>query len=227
MSSVVVFETLRRHLSSIGYWALVAFIGIVAAGMSQIGRPATLWPTLVTLLAIIAGARIIGPEFASGSLQLILVKPINRCTYLVSRVTGVVLAVWIGALAGLIGESIGRLVSGGVPWEPLLSAFLFASLDAILVVSLLAMFGSFTRGYTNVELYIGIQLVLMMVLAFARGKLPPWLAAAISFVQDNLFPDAPPAFETGWLMLVLSNAAIALLIACFAFSKREVPYGAD
>lgn len=227
MSAVVIAETLRRHLSSIGYWALVSFIGIVAAGMSQIERPATLWPTLITLLSIIAGARIIGPEFASGSLQLILVKPINRCSYLVSRVAGVVLAVWIGALVGLAGETIGRIVNGAVPWEPLFQAFLFASLDAILIVSLLAMFGSFTRGYTNVELYIGIQLALMMVLAFARGKLPPWLAAAIAFIQNNLFPDAPATFNASWLMLVLSNAAIALLIACVAFSKREVPYGAD
>ena len=220
-------QALVRHLTSLGYWAIVSFIGIVAAGMSQIERPATLWPMLVTLLAIIAGARIIGPEFASGSLQLILVKPVNRCSYLVSRVAGVVLAVWIGAFLGLAGEAIGRFVSGTVPWEPLLSAFLFASLDAILIVSLLAMFGSFTRGYTNVELYIGIQLVLMMVLAFARGKLPSWLAAAIAFVQNNLFPDAPAAFNVDWLLLVLSNAAIALVIACFAFSKREVPYGAD
>ena len=223
----MVFETLRRHVHSIAYWAYVSFMGILGAGVSQIERPATLWPTLVTLLAIIAGARIIGPEFASGTLQLVLVKPVKRCTYLVSRVAGVVLAVWLGAVVGLTGETVGRLVTGPVPWDALLSAFLFATIDAILVVSLLAMFGSFTRGYTNVELYIGIQIVLLMILAFARGKLPVWLATAIKFVQNNLFPDAPPAFDVDWLLLILSNAAIALVIACFAFSKREVPYGAD
>lgn len=221
------FETFRRHVQSIPYWAYVAFMGILGAGVSQIERPATLWPTLVTLLAIIAGARIIGPEFASGTLQLVLVKPVKRCTYLVSRVAGVVLAVWLGAAVGLAGETIGRFVSGSVPWDALLSAFLFATIDAILVVSLLAMFGSFTRGYTNVELYIGIQIAVLMVLAFARGKLPPWLAAAIAFVQNNLFPDAPATFKVEWLLLILSNAAIALVIACLAFSKREVPYGAD
>ena len=37
---------------------------------------------------LITGCGPIGPEFSSGTLQLILVKPINRATYLLSRVAG-------------------------------------------------------------------------------------------------------------------------------------------
>jgi hypothetical protein len=46
-------------------------------------------------------------------------------------------------------------------------------------------------------------------------------------VDHNLFPELPPGLDAAWTLMVLSNAAIALLLACLAFRRREVPYGAD
>ncbi|HKR64485.1 MAG TPA: hypothetical protein VJZ00_12205, partial [Thermoanaerobaculia bacterium] len=93
MNGVVVSETVRRHITNAGYLSYLAFLAIVALGVSRFNRPASMWPSLVAVLAIIAGSAPIGPEFSSGTLQLILVKPVKRWVYLLSRVAGVVLAV--------------------------------------------------------------------------------------------------------------------------------------
>ncbi|HEX2061546.1 MAG TPA: hypothetical protein VHK90_12470, partial [Thermoanaerobaculia bacterium] len=61
MSGVVVRETMRRHFTSIGYWSFVALMTIIAAGVSRFNQPAAVWPSLVTMLAIITGCGPIGP----------------------------------------------------------------------------------------------------------------------------------------------------------------------
>jgi hypothetical protein len=51
---------------------------------------------------------------------------------------------------------------------------------------------------------------------------------ALRTIQDNLYPETPLVpFDRNWLLKVFSNAAIALLLACLIFRRREVPYGAD
>lgn len=227
MNAIVIGETVRRQLTSIGYLTYVALLGIIAAGLSQVDKPATFWPSLVALLAFAAGASVIGPEFSSGSLQLILVKPVNRAVYLVSRVAGVVLAVWIAAVVAFAGEAIGRAFTGEVPWDALFDALVMSAFDAILIVSLLALFGSLTRGYANAALYFGIQIALVIFLAITRGKLPASMTKAVRFIQSNLYPDTPYTINREWVLLVLTNAAIALVLAALAFRRREVPYGAD
>lgn len=227
MNRTVIAETVRRQVTSIGYLAYVALLAILGVGMAQVDRPATLWPILVAFLAIAMGATVIGPEFSSGSLQLILVKPINRAVYLVSRVIGVVLCVWIAASVAFLGECVGRALRGEIPWKALAMALLLTAIEPILAVVLLALLGSLTRGYSNVALYFGVQIGLMISLALMQRRVPLSVTNAIRVVQDNLFPDAPYSLNRDWLLLVLSNAAIAIVLACFAFRRREVPYGAD
>jgi hypothetical protein len=229
ISMVVVRETIRRHVTNVGYLAYVAFLAIVGVGVAQFGPPGSAWPTLVGLLAIITGCGVIGPEFSSGTLQLILVKPIDRSTYLLSRVAGVVGVVGLAAIVACVGEAGGRVARGEVPWEALGAALLNTIVASILTVSLLTFLGSFSRAYLNVAMY--------MVLRIGLGMLPPMLSLTgwdltgvnrvVMFVDSNLYPDAPSRIDGPWLLLVLSNAAIALVLACFVFRNREVPYGAD
>lgn len=229
MSSVVILETVRRHFTSIGYWTFVAFLTILAGGVSQFNQPAAVWPSLITLLAIITGCRPIGPEFSSGTLQLVLVKPIHRAAYLLSRVAGVVLSVWTAALCAFAAETIGRLIGGNVPWTILGSALLNTAADTILTVSLLTLLGSLTRAYLNVAIYIVVMIGIAFVTPVLRmvKSTPEFVFQALAAAERNLYPDVVPRFDHDWLLLVLSNAAVALLLACFAFRNREVPYGAD
>lgn len=241
MSRVVIAETVRRHLTNIGYLAYLAFLGLVAFGVAGFNRPASAWPSLVTLLAFVTGCGAIGPEFSSGTLQLILVKPVNRAAYLLSRVTGIVLVVWIAALFAATSEAAGRAVWGShvVPWAPIGAGLLNVCIDSVLTVSLLAMLGSLTRAYFNIAIYLvcmtglSITTVVLGMIRQSRNTMGVFLLQhrgieeMLETIDRNLFPDVVPRFDTVWLAMVLSNAAIALVLACLAFRRREVPYGAD
>lgn len=229
MSAIVVAETVRRYLTSIGYWSFIGFVAILAFGTSRFNAAASAWPSLVGLLSIVAGCAPIGPEFSSGTLQLILVKPVKRSAYLLGRVAGVVLVTWLAALIGFTFEIIGRTVlSEPLQLDTLSHVLLNTAVNAVLTVSLLTFFGSFTRAYFNVAIYLVLQIGLGVGLSFASiGRRHPELARALQRIIDNLFPDAPGALDRQWLLVVLSNAAIALVLACLIFRRREVPYGAD
>ena len=228
MSAVVVEETLRRHFRNAGYLTYLALLAIVGLGVSRFNQPAAVWPTLITLLSIITGSAVIGPEFSSGTLQLILVKPLTRASYVVSRVAGVVVAVWIAVVVAFAFEAVGRIVAGSIAWRPMGTTLLNVLVDVLLTVSLLALLGSLTRAYFNAAIYVGLQIALSMamgVLTMARKYAA--VGRALSVIEQNLFPEVPPRLDRQWLLLVLSNAAVALVLACLAFRSREVPYGAD
>lgn len=241
MNRVVIVETVRRHVTNVGYIAFLAFLVIVSLAVSVFNQPAAGWPTLVTLLALIAGSGVIGPEFSSGTLQLILVKPVNRAVYLLSRVAGVVLVVWLATAVAALCELAGRAIwgEGRLPARQIGEALLNSGTDTILIVALLALLGSLTRAYFNVAVYVLGMVGLAVggtLLAFVRqtqtavGRFlneHTAIERGLSVIERNLFPDLPPRLDAAWTLLVLSNAAIALLLACLAFRRREVPYGAD
>ena len=239
MNGVVIAETMRRCMT-VALGGFLALLVIVALSSSAFDRPAAAWPTLVTLLAFILGSIPIGPEFSAGTLQLILTKPVNRSVYLVSRVAGVVAVVWGAAVLAFCVELIGRAIWNDVLRFDLVFAGLVNSFaKTTLICCLLVFFGSFTRAYFNVAIYFVLMIGLSVSEAGvaltrgSRGRIGAWLRQndsidrAINAVQANLFPDAPPFFDRSWLLVVLSNAAIAIVLACFIFRRREVPYGAD
>lgn len=226
MSWVVVEETVRRHGRNVGVVAFLLVLAMFGFTGAIASRPAAAWPTFVTIFAIVTGCAIIGPEFSSGTLQLILVKPINRAVYLVSRVMGVLLVVWFAALLGFACEAAARAYAETVPWKPLGVALLNSMISSTLVVALLAFLGSLTRAYFNVAAFWALQILLGGLLALQR-KLPSSVVAALNFLQRNLFPDTPARIDRDWMLLVLGNAAIVLVLGCVAFCRREVPYGAD
>jgi ABC-type transport system involved in multi-copper enzyme maturation permease subunit len=240
VNRVVIVETFRRHVTSGAFLAYTALLAIVALGSSAFDKPAAAWPSLVTLLALITGCGPIGPEFSSGTLQLILVKPVTRAAYLLSRVAGVVLSVWSAAIVAAAFELAGRAIWGiHVPFLPIGSALLNGMADTILTVSLLTLLGSLTRAYFNIAIYFA-GMVGFSMLMFALGMIRQsrnafglfliehiGIERTLSAIDLNLFPDLPPRLDAEWLLMVLANAAVALALACLAFRRREVPYGAD
>jgi len=240
VNGVVIGETLRRHLRNAGYLAYVALVVLFGFASSTFVRVGSFWPSLIALLAIVTGSAAIGPEFSSGTLQLILVKPVNRAVYLVSRVSGITLAVWIAAAFAAIAEVVGRTLWGRALGLSIVgSVFVNVCVAAILACSLLALFGSVTRAYFNVAIYVALDIGLSAfggILAMTRSMpsaagafltAHPIVEQSVEVVAHNLFPEVPPQLDRDWLLMVLSNAAVALLLACLAFRRREVPYGAD
>jgi ABC-type transport system involved in multi-copper enzyme maturation permease subunit len=229
MSWVVYSETVRRHLSNVSYYTAVAMFAIAAFISSRFDTLAGVWPPLVEVLAVVVGCAAIGPEFSSGTLQLILVKPVNRAVYLLSRVAGILSAVWLAAIVAFACELAGRAIAGQpLRADVLGKALLNTSVGAIMTVSLLVFFGTFTRAYFNVALYMLLQLGLGIVITItAMGRRFPDLVRVLDQILRNLFPQAPQNIDHRWMLMVLANASVALVLACLIFRRREVPYGGD
>ena len=245
MSATVILETLRRHFAHIGYIGALLLIMVITAAMGGMDAPAGTAYSVFTLFIVLAGCQIIGPEFSKGTLQLILSKPVHRSRYLLSRVVGVVLALWIAIVITFAADVISRaLAHHDLAWLTGGGTATAVAAQAVLVCSLMALFGSFTRSYLNVAIYLGGQIVLSLlagVLDFIRHlerglwaaigaflREHPGVIAAVRAVHENLYPSAPDIpFDRNWLLMVFGNAAVALLLACLVFRKREVPYGAD
>ncbi len=244
MSLVVISETLRRHVSSAAYLVSVSFLIVIAVGATFLSGQPGQWRSFAALLVYVAGAQLIGPEFSSGTLQLILAKPINRSIYLLSRWAGVVLAMWCAMWLAFAADAIVLLGAGArIPWSRMLSVTFGLSWSTMLVCAVLAFFGSFLRSYFNIGLFFALQAVLGMavtLIAQIRPGMPgmigamarffdanPLIESAIIAVDRNLFPDIPFRIDVDWVLLVASNTAVLLLLACLLFRRREVPYGAD
>jgi len=241
MNGTVVAETMRRHLSSVGYIAFLILLGLIGFFASGFATPGSMWPSLVALLAIITGSAIIGPEFSTGALQLIVSKPIRRAVYLLSRVAGVFACVAIAAVVGLGAEAAGRLLRGdaAMPWPRLSAMFAGALAASLLVIAMLTFLGSLTRAYFNVAIYLGAEAALNAVQAVVgmlrvRGtgvgaflEQHPSIERGLAAVDDVLFASVPGEPTAPWLARVAVTVAVALLLACAAFERREVPYGSD
>jgi ABC-type transport system involved in multi-copper enzyme maturation permease subunit len=245
MSLVVITETLRRHVHHLGYISALLIVIVIVVTASAVGAPSGAPYELISLFAYIAGCQLIGPEFSSGTLQLILSKPIGRSAYLLSRVAGVVLAIWVAILVMFGSDIAGRLIAGTpVIWRTAAAAAMVSALKVLFICALLAFLGSFSRSYVNIGIYIAAQILIPMMFALlnmmknaASGEMAaigaflrahPGLIDGVSVIEKNLFPDAPfVPFDRNWILMMLSNTSVALLLACVIFSRREVPYGAD
>jgi ABC-type transport system involved in multi-copper enzyme maturation permease subunit len=245
VSFVVIAETLRRHFAHLGYISALLVLIVIVVLMSAIGAPAQAPYEMIGLFTLIAGCQLIGPEFSKGTLQLILSKPVGRSTYLVSRVLGVVVAIWVAIIVMFASDVIGRLIAGTpITWRTALATMLVSALKVLLVCALLAFFGSFSRSYVNVGIYLGAQILFSMIVGLLSmmknavsgemGRIGailrehPGVLETLGAIHRNVFPDDPAIpFDRNWILMMLCNASAALLLACVIFSRREVPYGAD
>lgn len=235
MNGAVVAETIRRHVTHGGYIVYIIFIALTGLFVSNFAVAGTLWPPLVTLLAIVTGSAIVGPEFPTGTLQLIVSKPVRRSVYLVSRVAGVFVCVALGAVVGLIAECGTRLLlaRGPVPWQRLGEVFAGELFVAFLPIALLTLFGSLTRAYFNAAIYIGLQFAFSIagaILGLARlggNRFVPQVQRVVAEIDDIVFTSLPPALDAMWIARTLGLAAVAIVLGCIAFERREVPYSAD
>jgi ABC-type multidrug transport system ATPase subunit/ABC-type transport system involved in multi-copper enzyme maturation permease subunit len=233
----VVEETYRRAMSNalliLGTLVVVAF-GVFNAPQIPYG--------IAWLIVLGTGSQLIGPEFSSGTLQLIVAKPVNRSSYLLSRVAGAFAVIVTVDLITAASLAVGKF-AGNNPdsWKGLGEAAAKYALDGLMALALLALFGSFTRSYANIAAYLVLETTFSVLLAWlSMMRLPrdhssalasflqrnPEVIKAVKGLDGNLFPDATTVTPQ-LALLVLSNSAIALFLGCLLFRRREIPYGAD
>ena len=235
MSAVVFVETVRRHVTSAGYLTFLALIAMLGMFVATFNVPGSGWPSMVTMLAIITGSALIGPEFSEGSLQLIVSKPIARHAYVLGRAAGVFASVGLAAFTAFLAEVVTRTIVGTAVPPRLVEILAGELVVALLAIAFLAMLGSVTTWYFNAAIYIGAQAALMIVetvLGAMRLRSEfidahPEIAQITIAIDDALFPSVPPHLTAAWTARCLGLTVVALVLACLAFQRREVPYGAD
>ena len=240
MSGVVIAETIRRHVTNVGFVVAVVLIALIGMFAASFHTPGSMWPSLVGLVAIITGAALIGPEFSTSTLQLIVAKPIRRSVYLISRIAGVFASIALAGVVGVIAEGGTRLLlrQETVPWIRLGTTLGCELTGALQTIALLVFLGSITRSYFNVAIYIGLEATLsvtqaMLGMLHMRGALAaflqryPQIERGVMMVDDVLYPAMPQQVSGGWFARVALVAIIAIVLACLAFERREIPYGMD
>ena len=236
MSAVVFAETVRRHLTSAGYLAFLAFIAITGIFVATFRTPGALWPSLISALAIVTGSAIVGPEFTTGALQLIVSKPVARHAYVLGRVAGVWAATGLAAAIALFAEVLTRLMIGAPLSLPrLLEIFTSELIVALLAIAFLTLLGSVTVSYFNVAIYLGLQFAFFISESITGAirvrnafiAAHPGILQSLVAIDDTLFPSVPPELTVAWMLRNGALIFVALSLACLAFQRREVPYGSD
>lgn len=103
---------------------------------------------------------------------------------------------------------------------------------SLLIIAMLTLLGSLTRAYFNVAIYLGGEAALGTIRIRGQGvgaflQQHPGVERGLTTVDDTLFASVPGELTGVWVARVLVTVAVALVLACLASARREVPYGAD
>ena len=86
------------------------------------------------------------------------------------------------------------------------------------------------KEFADLGLYLVLQISLSIGTMIAREvwRAHPAVGQTLTIINRNLFPSMPTnGIDRIWLVMVVTNAIVAVTLACFIFRMREVPYGAD
>jgi len=230
----MVIRFVRQKLGNPGIvLVLLALAGLTLLSMlSGQGGPAVL---AVLLLAPGSVSR----DISSGTVQMILARPIRRSEYLLGRYLGI-LAVYAAFLlvALLVTLAARPLLAGtfGTP-DSLAATDLFRVaagewLDGTLLAATLVFFSTFLPGIGDLLAYFMLQVGLGV--ASTLGARFPAIAEGAKVARENLLP------RVEWAEVLRGEGAlgaapgrfvlalVAFLVgALFVFSRREFTYGHD
>lgn len=235
MNPTLVVAFLRQRFTSpmrLGLLVLMTLFPL--AGVAIMGQ-LSLLGGIAGPLALILAAGAIGQDVSSGTLQLLLVRPVTRARYLASR--------WLASVFGAVGLTVFMLLLGtlalmlrGTPpaASELVRMVLEASAAAAGSAAIMVMFSALAGGLGDVGLYVGSIVVLQMVAILGQFKHWPWLERACTELQGTLSPQLSFVWLTqhlppSWFALTAwaSSITLALAIGIARLNRRELSYAAD
>lgn len=182
--------------------------------------------------AAILGFGMISQDVSSGAAQLILVRPVRRVEYLLSRCAAVLLGAMV-VLALQLGIDVAIATARGM--APAASDVLPNALMAISwvvgVTAIIALLTSVARGLGDLGLY-AMFLVSLGFFGFAgqvgRLEWAKWIATGLGWIVNvglstEDFADAGPAMWKGLLRLAITVVA-CLALGYAALRRRELTY---
>lgn len=234
MNVTLVTAFLRQRLTSPIRVGLLLLVTVFPLGFVAITGELGTLDGLAGPIALILAAGAIGQDVSSGTLQLLLVRPVSRPSYLASRW----LAATLGATA-IAATAIGLGVivlllrgHGPEPLEPvrmLLEALSAAAGQAAVMV----MLSTLANGLGDVGLYVASTVLIQMSLAIGTFEHWTWLVRACEELQGVLGAKLSWAWlshgtSPSWFGLVswASTLTLALAVGIARLNRRELSYAA-
>jgi ABC-type Na+ efflux pump permease subunit len=185
-------------------------------------------------IALILAAGAIGQDVASGTLQLLLVRPVSRPSVLVSRWLACVFAALGLTMVMLALGTIALLLRGTHPdGLDLVRIVLESACSAAGSAAVMVMLSTLVGGLGDVGLFAAAVIMTQMFAGLATLEHWEWLARACTEIQGVLSPQlawdwmvhgSPPSWFaiTSWA----STVTLALAAGIARLNRRELSYAA-
>ena len=234
MNRTLIAAFLRQRMTSpmrIGLMMLVTLFplgaAVVMGSLSPLGD-------MGAPLALILAAGAIGQDVSSGTLQLLLVRPVSRPSVLVHRWLAVVIAAVTLAVALLVLGTLALLARGTRPDAlDLIRMVLESACGAAGSAAVMVMLSTLVGGLGDVGIFALVAVLTQLLVGL--GTLEHWdgLLRACTEAQGVLSPQlswtwmthgTPPSWFaiTSWA----STVTLALAAAITRFNRRELSYAA-
>lgn len=183
-------------------------------------------------LAVLYAAGAIGQDVSSGTLQLLLVRPVTRPAYVLHRWLGAVLAASAVVLLTLLCAVLLMFLRGTPPGAIELTRFVLEAVTTIVGhAAVMILLSSLAGGVGDLALYAGSLFVAQMLVVLGTWQQWPWLLRACAEVQGVLGAKmswawlgagmAPSAFDiVSWA----STVTLALAAAIAVVNRKELSY---
>jgi len=230
----LVLAYLRQRLTSPIRLGLLAMFMLFPLGAAAFTKTLSPLDGIGGLLAFVLAAGAIGQDVSSGTLQLLLVRPVSRPSLLVNR--------WLASVVGAVVMVAGLLVLGTLVLlargthpdgldlvRMLLEAICSAAGYAAVVIALSTLVG----GLGDVALYFLSFIFVQMLSGIAMFTHWDWLGRTSTELQGVLAPQLSWAWlvhgtPPSWFALAswASTVTLALAVAITRLNRRELSYAA-
>jgi len=225
---------LRQRFTSpmrVGLLFIVTVFPLGAAILANDLAPLA-WPASAIALILAAGA--IGQDVSSGTLQLLLVRPVSRPSVLLHR--------WLASVIAAVGITIVLLLLATLALlahktQPnaldLVRMVLEAACSAAGSAAVMVMLSTLVGGIGDVGLFVAAMIVTQMFSGLAMLEHWDVLARACNEVQVVLSPQLSWAWmlhgtPLSWFAITswASTVTLALAVGIARFNRRELSYAA-
>jgi len=236
MNLTLVLATLRQRFTSpirilivllFGWMPMIPILMAPRAGFAALGD--------CYFLALALAAGMIGQDLSSGTLQLLLARPVTRAQYVFSRWGAVAAGTFlITVLQTLVAALIMTLRGAPVPWGGAALLLANSALLALGTAAVMALLSSLATGLGDLGLLFLVFISAQVLEKVGMFKSWEWLVRGAGELLRALKPelDLAPFFHGGpiaWLAVVsyLSTVTLCLGLAVVVMNRRELSYASS
>lgn len=236
MNVTLVLATLRQRFTSplrlvilllLGWMPMLQILLAPRIGFAALGD--------CYFLTLTLAAGMIGQDLSSGTLQLLLARPVTRAQYVFSRWGAVAAGTFlIVVLQALCAASLMLARGAPVPWGQAALYLGNSALLALGVAAVMALFSSLASGIADLGLLFLAFLSAQVLEKVGMFKSWDWLARGAGELLRTLKPELDLASlvhggQVPWPAVVayLSTVTLCLALAVVVMNRRELSYASS